>query len=69
MRALLLSLLGAVLCAWKAPPGLTPEADALDVLSTALTSGKSSRLYRRLTDAGLHAPDADSFSAVMGSPS
>ena len=45
--------LGAVLCAWKAPPGLTPEADALDVLSTALTSGKSSRLYRRLTDAGL----------------
>jgi zinc protease len=45
--------LGAVLCAWKAPAGLTPEADALDVLSTALTSGKSSRLYRRLTDAGL----------------
>ena len=45
--------LGAVLCAWKAPPGLTPEADALDVLATALTSGKSSRLYRRLTDAGL----------------
>ena len=45
--------LGAVLCAWKAPAGLTPAADALDVLATALTSGKSSRLYRRLTDAGL----------------
>ncbi|MEM6783518.1 MAG: pitrilysin family protein [Bacteroidota bacterium] len=45
--------LGAVLCAFKAPAGLDADADALDVLSTALTSGKSSRLYRGLTDQGL----------------
>ncbi|MEM8557800.1 MAG: pitrilysin family protein [Bacteroidota bacterium] len=45
--------LGAVLCAYKAPAGLDADADALDVLATALTSGKSSRLYRRLTDEGL----------------
>ncbi len=45
--------LGAVLLAYKAPAGLDPDADALDVLAQALASGKSSRLYRRLTDEGL----------------
>ncbi len=45
--------LGAVLVAQKAPAGLDPDADALDVLVQALAAGKSSRLYRRLTDAGL----------------
>ncbi|MDX1419415.1 MAG: pitrilysin family protein [Rubricoccaceae bacterium] len=45
--------LGTVLCAWKAPPGLAPDADALDVLVQLLSGGKSTRLYRRLTDAGL----------------
>ncbi len=45
--------LGAVLLGFKAPPGLTADADALDVLSVALGQGKSSRLYRRLTDRGL----------------
>ena len=45
--------LGAVMLAFKSAPGLTDEADALDVLATALGEGKSSRLYRRLTDQGL----------------
>lgn len=45
--------LGAVLLGFKAPPGLTADADVLDVLSVALGQGKSSRLYRRLTDRGL----------------
>ncbi len=45
--------LGAVLVAQKAPAGLDADADALDVLVQALAAGKSSRLYRRLTDAGL----------------
>jgi zinc protease len=45
--------LGALLMAFKAPAGLAPEADALDVLAVALGAGKSSRLYRRLTDTGL----------------
>lgn len=45
--------LGMVLLAWKAPAGLDEDADALDVLSQILSGGKSSRLYRRLTDAGL----------------
>jgi zinc protease len=39
--------------AYKSPPGLDPDTDALDVLSVVLTSGKSSRLYRELTDNGL----------------
>ena len=45
--------LGMVLLAWKAPAGLDEDADALDVLSQILSGGKSSRLYRKLTDAGL----------------
>ena len=45
--------LGAVLLAYKAPAGLDPDADALDVLVQALSAGKSSRLYRRLTDRSL----------------
>ena len=47
--------LGAVLVAYKSPPALDPAADALDVLAMILASGKSSRLYRRLTDAGMTA--------------
>lgn len=45
--------LGIVLPAWKAPAGLDADADALDILSQILSGGKSSRLYRRLTDTGL----------------
>ena len=45
--------LGAVLLAYKAPAGLDPDADALDVLTQALSHGKSARLYRRLTDRSL----------------
>lgn len=45
--------LGTVLCAWKAPAGLDPDADALDVLVQLLSAGKSARLFRRLTDRGL----------------
>ncbi|HEX9952209.1 MAG TPA: pitrilysin family protein [Rubricoccaceae bacterium] len=45
--------LGAVLVAQKAPPGLDADADALDVLVQILAAGKSGRLWRRLTDAGL----------------
>jgi zinc protease len=45
--------LGALLMAFKGPVGSAPEADALDVLAVGLGAGKSSRLYRRLTDLGL----------------
>lgn len=45
--------LGAVIVAYKSPSALEPDTDALDVLSVILASGKSSRLYRRLTDTGL----------------
>ena len=45
--------LGTVLLAYKAPAGLDETADALDVLVQILGAGKSSRLYRALTDAGL----------------
>ncbi|MEM1042593.1 MAG: pitrilysin family protein [Bacteroidota bacterium] len=45
--------LGAVMLGFKSVAALDADADALDVLSVALGSGKSSRLYRRLTDQGL----------------
>ena len=45
--------LGVVLVAYKVPPALDPDAEALDVLATVLASGMSSRLYRRLTDEGI----------------
>ena len=45
--------LGTVLVAYRAPAGLDPDADALDVLATLLGSGKSSRLFRALTDHSL----------------
>lgn len=45
--------LGAVMVAFKSPPGLHDDADALDVLATILVSGKNSLLYRELTDRGL----------------
>jgi zinc protease len=45
--------LGTVALAFKGPSGLTPEADALDLLAVVLGGGKSSRLYRALTDSGL----------------
>jgi len=45
--------LGAVMMAYKSPPALDKDTDALDVLATVLTRGKSSRLYKHLTDRGL----------------
>lgn len=45
--------LGAVMRAYKSPDARDEDADALDVLSNVLTSGKNSRLYRQLTDRGL----------------
>ncbi len=45
--------LGAVMIGYKSPRGLDTDTDALDVLSVILSSGKSSRLYRHLTDRGL----------------
>lgn len=47
--------LGALMLAYKSPHALHKDADALDVLSMVLCSGKGSRLYRRLTDQGLTA--------------
>jgi zinc protease len=47
--------LGALLSAYKAPPGRSADADALNVLARVLASGKGSRCYRRLTDQGLTA--------------
>lgn len=45
--------LGTVMLAFKSAPALDPLADAQDVLATALGAGKSSRLFRALTDRGL----------------
>jgi zinc protease len=59
--------LGTVLCAWKAPAGLDPDADALDVLVQVLAGGKSTRLFRRLTDRGL-ATHASAFFPRLRDP-
>lgn len=45
--------LGAVMVGFKSPDGRHADADALDLLSVVLGSGKTSRLYRRLTDQGI----------------
>jgi zinc protease len=45
--------LGAVMVAYKQPYAHHTDTDALDVLSVLLSSGKTSRLHRRLTDRGL----------------
>ncbi|MFA6286825.1 MAG: pitrilysin family protein [Opitutaceae bacterium] len=45
--------LGVVAVAYKTPSGRDPDAAALNVLGSILTSGKNSRLYRALTDQNL----------------
>jgi len=47
--------IGALMMAYKSPPALHPDADALDILTMVLSVGKNSLLYRRLTDQGLTA--------------
>ncbi len=45
--------LGMVMLAWKQPDAHHEDADALDMLSMVLASGKNSRLYRNLVAKGL----------------
>ena len=45
--------LGVVAIAYKTPAARDPDAAALSVLGSILTSGKNSRLYRTLTDQNL----------------
>ncbi|GAB5521042.1 MAG: pitrilysin family protein [Rhodothermales bacterium] len=44
--------LGSLMIAFKSPNAFSTDTDALDVLTTILTEGKSSRLYRSLTAQG-----------------
>lgn len=45
--------LGSLVLAFKSPPALDRDADALAMMCIILGSGKASRLYRNLTDRGL----------------
>lgn len=45
--------LGTVMRAYKMPSALEADTDALDVLAQLFSAGKSTRLYRALTDVGL----------------
>lgn len=45
--------LGALMIAFKTPHGRHSDVDALDLLSVILGAGKTSRLYRKLTDPGV----------------
>jgi predicted Zn-dependent peptidase len=42
--------LPATLHAWRTPPQTNPDSYALEMLSSILSNGRSSRLYRRLVD-------------------
>src|SRR5690554_1372470 len=44
---------GSLMLAFKSPPGLDRDVEALDVLAMVLSTGKNSRLFSRLTDKGL----------------
>jgi zinc protease len=55
--------LGSVLIAHKLPNGLSPDQPAIEVMDAILASGKSSRLYHALVDAGL-ALGADADTAL-----
>ncbi len=44
---------GWVMLAYRMPNGLSPDADALELLGSVLTSGKLSRLYQPLVASGL----------------
>ena len=46
---------GAVMMAYKMPPASHPDSYALSLLAQVLATGKSGRLYRRLTDQGMTA--------------
>lgn len=59
--------LGAVMISYKAPEGLSEDADALDLLARVLASGKGSRLFKRLTDKGLTA-DVFAMSSRLRDP-
>lgn len=59
--------LGAVMMSYKAPDGLSEDADALDLLARVLASGKGSRLFKRLTDKGLTA-DVFAMSSRLRDP-
>jgi zinc protease len=45
--------IGVVGIAYKSPPATSPDYPALDVLGSILSSGKTSRFYRALTDKSL----------------
>jgi zinc protease len=45
--------LGATMLAFKSPPGMEADTDALGLMAAVLSRGKSSRLYKKLVDAGL----------------
>jgi zinc protease len=59
--------LGTVMMGFKSAPALDPLADAQSVLAMALGSGKSSRLFRALTDRGL-TTSASAFAPRLRDP-
>jgi len=60
--------LARLMLTWAAPPALTPDDLTLDVSSEILSTGKSSRLYKRLVydDQIAQAVDASEWSAELG---
>ena len=49
---------------WNAPPDGTPDGDYLDLVSDVLSTGKSSRFYKRLVYDDQIATDANAFVAL-----
>ena len=57
--------LSATLHAWLAPKETDPDADAVDLLTNILATGRSSRLYRRLVDEEQAAVAAQAFPFLL----
>ena len=57
--------LPATLHAWLAPKENDPDADAVDLLTNILATGRSSRLYRRLVDKEQAAVEAQAFPFLL----
>ena len=57
--------LPATLHAWFAPKETDPDADAVDLLTNILATGRSSRLYRRLVDEEQAAVAAQAFPFLL----
>jgi zinc protease len=64
-----LARLARVDISWHTPPGNTPDDDALTILGSVLTSGRSSRMYESLVRQGQLTNGVNAYTTSMRGPS